>query len=485
MMKRILMLSVLILSVCTMNAKVTLPPIFADNMVLQQQSDAALWGHATPNAKVVITTTWSEVGVSVNADENGKWFARVATPSAGGPYEMTFDDGEKLVVKNILIGEVWICLGQSNMSMPMKGFTGQPVIGAAELIMGAKPSVHIRSCNVRNIKSLTVQDECPAKWYEHNPEGVALASAVGYFFAKKLHETLDVPVGIINSSWGGSMIESWIKAEVLNSEFAGEFDMSHIETGVWPKEEKGNWKNANYNRGSVLYNGMLHSLVPYTAKGFIFYHGCSNRMRYEQYKRLQPAFVKMLRDDWGNEKMPFYFTQIAPYAHGYPNRPHGGYMMWAQAQTLEKIPYSGMAPTHDVGEIAGIHPANKKAVGDRLAYIALENDYGMDYIDAKAPMPVKYDFKPGHVVVTFDAGKMGLGPIHTDLGGFELAGEDKVFFPAKARVLGEPRNQIKVYQCPEVPNPVAVRYGMKNWSKASLFNNFGIPASPFRSDDWE
>ena len=123
MMKRILMLSVLILSVCTMNAKVTLPPIFADNMVLQQQSDAALWGHATPNAKVVITTTWSEVGVSVNADENGKWFARVATPSAGGPYEMTFDDGEKLVVKNILIGEVWICLGQSNMSMPMKGFT--------------------------------------------------------------------------------------------------------------------------------------------------------------------------------------------------------------------------------------------------------------------------------------------------------------------------------------------------------------------------
>ena len=484
-MKRFLSICILLTSVCLMDAKVSLAPIFADHMVLQQQTDAAIWGHATPKAKVSISTTWSESVTVVKADADGRWFARVATPVAGGPYEISFNDGEELVLKNILIGEVWICLGQSNMTMPMKGFTGQPVEGAAELIMGAKPSVQIRSCKVKSTKSLTVQDECPATWYEHTPTGVSKASAVAYFFAKNLHETLEVPVGVITAAWGGAMIEAWIKEEVLRKDFADEFSFSHLESQVWPPEEKGNWRKENKNLCSVLYNGMLHSIVPFTAKGFIFYHGCSNVYRHEQYKRLQPAFVKMLREEWGNDKMPFYFTQIAPYQHEGKDRPEAAYMMWAQAQTLEMIPYSGMATTHDVGDLAAIHPPKKKQVGDRLAYLALENDYGLDYIDAKAPFPINFEFKEGQVIVTFDTGKMGVSPIHTDLSGFELAGEDKVFYPAVGRVLGAPRTSIMVYNCPEVPHPVAVRYGMRNYSEASLFNNFGIPVTPFRSDDWE
>ena len=160
-------------------------------------------------------------------------------------------------------------------------------------------------------------------------------------------------------------------------------------------------------------------------------------------------------------------------------------MMWAQAQTIEMIPHSGMVTTLDVGDLAAIHPPKKKEVGDRLAYLALENDYGLDYIDAKAPFPIKFEFKEGQVIVTFATGKMGVSPIHTDLSGFELAGEDKVFYPAVGRVLGAPRTSIMVYNCPEVPHPVAVRYGMRNYSEASLFNNFGIPVTPFRSDDWE
>ena len=159
--------------------------------------------------------------------------------------------------------------------------------------------------------------------------------------------------------------------------------------------------------------------------------------------------------------------------------------MWAQAQTLELIPNSGMACLHDAGEFACIHPANKKAVGDRLAFQALENDYGVKGIDSKTPIPVKFEFKDGEAIVTFDFCSRGLSPISTDLDGFELAGEDKVFYPAKGRLLGGDRKQIKVYQCPEVPNPVAVRYGMKNWSVATLYNCFGIPATPFRSDNWE
>ena len=477
-MKKFLFLFVsLLCTAAVMHAKVELPPIFADNMVLQQQSDAAVWGKAEPGAKITITTTWSKAKTVVNAGEDGKWFARLATPVAGGPYEITFNDGDKVTVKNVLIGEVWICSGQSNMEMPMKGFLGQPVDGSTDLILEAKPATLIRSCNLKKTRTFEPQETCEATWYEHTPEGVAEASATAYFFAKRLYDVLGIPVAVINVSWGGTPIEGWMNPELLKSEFADEINLSNLVNKEWPK------KGAHQVPG-VLYNGMLHSVVPYTAKGFIWYQGCNNRARFEQYKRLQPAFVKMLREEWGNDKMPFYFTQIAPYKYGDPDKSEAGYMMWAQAQTLELIPNSGMACLHDAGELACIHPANKKVVGDRLAFQALENDYGVKGIDSKTPIPVKFEFKDGEAIVTFDFCSRGLSPISTDLDGFELAGEDKVFYPAKGRLLSGKRNQIKVYQCPEVPNPVAVRYGMKNWSVATLYNCFGIPATPFRSDNW-
>ena len=477
-MKRILAISALLFGVAMMlNAKVELPAVFADNMVLQQQTDAAVWGKSAPGAKIVITSTWSKKKTVVNADADGKWFTHIATPKAGGPYEITFNDGDKLTLKNVLIGEVWICSGQSNMEMPMKGFYGQPVAGAHELIFGAKPSVPIRSCNVARQISLEPKDECEARWYEHTPEGVANASATAYYFAKKLYETLEVPVAVINVSWGGTPIESWMSPELLRTEFASEVNMKHFETGVLPNSYQSHC-------AGVLYNGMLLSVVPFTAKGFLWYQGCTNRHWPERYKRLQPAFAKMLRQEWENDSMPFYFVQIAPYEYEGPDKPKAGYMMWAQAQTLELIPNSGMAATHDAGEYACIHPANKKVVGDRLAYQALENDYGVGGFDSKTPIPVKFEFKEGEALVSFGFCALGLCPINKDLEGFELAGEDKVFHPAKARIIGGESKQIKV-TCPEVPNPVAVRYGMKNWSTATLFNNFGIPVTPFRSDDWE
>ena len=219
MKKLILIIGLFCLSVSLTFAKVELPPIFADNMVLQQQSDAALWGKSEPNAKVVITTTWSKNKTVVSSDADGKWFARIATPAAGGPYDITFNDGEKLTLKNVLIGEVWICAGQSNMEMQMKGFPAQPVEGATELIFSAKPSTLIRSCNLKRERSFEPQEVCPATWYEHTPEGVYEASATAYFFAKKLYEVLEVPVGIINVSWGGTPIEAWMNPEMLRNEF--------------------------------------------------------------------------------------------------------------------------------------------------------------------------------------------------------------------------------------------------------------------------
>lgn len=477
-MKRLLTL-IALLAVTLLNsyAKVELAPLFADNMVLQRDSEAAIWGRAEPGARVVITSTWAKGKTVVHADDQGRWNVMLATPSAGGPHELTFNDGDRLTLKNILIGEVWICAGQSNMEMTMRGFMGQPVEGAAELILTAKPSVPIRSCNLSRIKSLELEEECDARWFEHTSEGVAEASATAYFFAKRLCDVLGVPVGIINVSWGGSPIEAWMNPELLRREFAEEFSFAHLDSMTWPEENP--WKAPG-----VLYNGMLHSVAPYTAKGFLWYQGCDNISRYEQYKRLQPAFVKMLRQEWGNDRMPFYFTQIAPYGYFNPDAPDAGYMMWAQAQTLEMIPYSGMAATHDVGEVNCIHPADKKSVGDRLAFLALVNDYGYEGIDAATPIPIDFKFEEGQAIVTFEAGHMGLSPLSKDVDGFELAGEDGIFYPAKGIVLWNNPKKVLVYKCPQVQKPVAVRYGMKNWSEATVFNCFGVPISPFRSDNY-
>lgn len=477
-MKRLLTL-IALLAVTLLNsyAKVELAPLFADNMVLQRDSKAAIWGKAEPGARVVITSTWAKGKTIVHADDQGRWNVMLATPSAGGPHELTFNDGDRITLKNILIGEVWICAGQSNMEMTMRGFMGQPVEGAAELILTAKPSVPIRSCNLSRIKSLELEEECDARWFEHTSEGVAEASATAYFFAKRLCDVLGVPVGIINVSWGGSPIEAWMNPELLRREFAEEFSFAHLDSMTWPEENP--WKAPG-----VLYNGMLHSVAPYTAKGFLWYQGCDNISRYEQYKRLQPAFVKMLRQEWGNDRMPFYFTQIAPYGYFNPDAPDAGYMMWAQAQTLEMIPYSGMAATHDVGEVNCIHPADKKSVGDRLAFLALVNDYGYEGIDAATPIPIDFKFEEGQAIVTFEAGYMGLSPLSKDVDGFELAGEDGIFYPAKGIVLWNNPKKVLVYKCPQVQKPVAVRYGMKNWSEATVFNCFGVPISPFRSDNY-
>ena len=469
-MRKILALFVFFLAaLIEMSAKISLPPVFADNMVLQQCSDAALWGTAKPESKVVITPSWSGKKTIVRADKDGNWFVRIATPVAGGPYEIVFSDGEKFSLKNVLIGEVWICSGQSNMYQKMKGYEGQPVEDAAEYISEADPSVPIRICNIRLTRSMTPQRECGATWFVHDQTGVAMSSAVAYFFALKLHKALKVPVAVINTSWGGSRIEQWIKRDVIDKEFPGEFEVGEIVEG-------------KPGPASCIYNGMLRSLIPYTVKGFLWYQGESNIARFEQYKRLQPAFVKMLRDEWGNERMPFYFAQIAPYRYAGEDGSSAGYMMWAQAQTLKEIPYSGMVATHDVGSRYCVHPPKKKQVGDRFAYLALANDYGFKEIDAVTPVPKEFVFEGNKAMVLFEVGKLGVGPTNTDLSGFELAGEDRIFYPAVARVDKDCKS-ITVTS-PHVAKPIAVRYGIKNWSEASLFNSFGIPVSPFRSDSW-
>lgn len=455
-------------------ARVTLPDVISDNMVVQRNSDVKLWGKAAPGRRVKVQVSWNTATYTAKVPDDGNWAVSVPTPDAGGPYTISFDDGEKIYVQNVLSGEVWFCSGQSNMEMPMKGFMGQPVENSAEYILAAKEETPIRMCNVKREFAFEKKDNCSCKWDVHTPKAVMNTSATAYFFALRLWETLGVPVGIIHSSWGGTPIQAWMDRELIEAEFPGEFDLSAYQTG---KREKAQ------NVAGTLYNAMIHPLVNYTIKGVIWYQGCANRGNPEQYKRLQPSFAKMLREKWDNPQMPFYFTQIAPYRYGDPQEREAGYMMWAQAQTLDLIPFSGMATTHDIGETATIHPRKKKEVGDRLAYLALANNYGFNFLDAKAPVPTSFKFEDGKAIVSFKVGAMGLNPINRKLASFEVAGEDRVFYPAVAKVSAN-RKEVEV-SAPEVPAPVAVRYGIRNVSEASLFNSAGIPATPFRSDDWE
>lgn len=471
-MKRIFIVAILLIEAVAMQAKVVPAPVFADNMVLQQQTEVALWGKADPDSKVVISTTWSKEKIVAYAGEDGRWSAGLQTPAAGGPYEITFNDGDKLTLTGVLIGEVWICAGQSNMEMPLKGFEAQPVAGSADVILGARPSVPVRVCKVKKTVAYEVRDTCPARWIRHVPAEIGDASATAYFFARRLHETLGVPVGVVDVSVGGSYIESWMDENLLRKEFDGEFDYSHLE-------KKSKVRAKAHHDPCVLYNGMLKSVAGYTAKGFVWYQGCSNVHDPDQYRRLQPAFVRMLRKEWNNEDMPFYYTQIAPHKSNTPD------MMWAQALNARDIPNSAMATLHDAGEYTCIHPAEKKVVGDRLAYLALTRDYGYEgIIDAMTPMPSGYEFNEGAAIVTFDTGSLGLSPRSQDLDGFELAGEDGIFYPAKAVVLRGgvwKAKSIKVYKCPQVQKPVAVRYAWSLWCPSTLFNCSGIPATPFNS----
>ena len=456
-----------------LTAKVELPSIFSDGMVLQQNENVAFWGKSD-GKKVAVSVSWSKKKLSVTPDSDGKWFLRVPTPSAGGPYEITFNDGEKLTLRNVLIGEVWFCSGQSNMEMPLRGFEGQPVEHGMEYIVGAKPQVPIRICNIPNKKSLAPILSTEGVWKENRPENVGNISAVAYFFACRLHAVLDIPIGIIVCDWGGSAIEAWIRRDILERDFPGEFDTSILDGGEISERRVGN--------PCILYNGMVSPLIPFTFKGIIWYQGETNRGRPEQYTRLQPAYVKMMRELFQNPEAPFYFTQIAPYPYGqYGGLFTSGYFYEAQQKCLELIPHSGMAATVDVGSYYTIHPPKKKEIGDRLAYLALVNDYGLKGVNPVSPTYKSVEFSGADAIVTFETDALGLAPRKTPLEGFELAGEDRVFHPATAIA---DKNTVTV-SSEKVPAPVAVRYCFRNWGQGSLFNAFGIPALPFRTDSWD
>jgi sialate O-acetylesterase len=472
-------LTFLLFLVTSLQAKVKLPSILADNMVLQQKTAVKLWGWANENTTIKVTTSWDKKTYTSLSDSKGSWLLKVNTPDAGGPFFIVISDGEVLILNNILIGEVWFCSGQSNMEMPMQGFPRQPVKGGNEVIAKASLRVPIRMFTTDSKDGDWVrqfdkkpQSNCKGQWLENSSENVANTSATAYYFAKYVQEVLGIPVGIIVSSWGGSIVESWMSREAIAP-------FTQINISVLDDTTAITKPNST---PCVLYNAKIAPLLNFTIKGFLWYQGESNRKNADLYASLMPAFVSDLRNKWNIGNFPFYFVQIAPFKYEGADSTSAARLREVQLQNMSAIPNAGMVTTMDIGHPSFIHPVDKATVGERLALWALGATYGRKGFGYAPPVYQSMEIRGKKIYVDFKSAGKGIYPMWTSLKGFEIAGEDKVFYPANAEI--ETASTRLVVWNEIITNPVAVRYAYKNYVEASIFGLSGLPVAPFRTDSW-
>ena len=465
-MRNYFLLAVLIfLSNCSFS-QTRLPAMFSDNMVLQQQQMVSVWGVDNPNAKITVRGSWGKNATAIT-DSKGQWKLKLQTPAAGGPYKVVIKGSKEVTLKNVLIGEVWFCSGQSNMEMPVKGYSNQPVIGSNETILNSSND-NIRFLNTPRSASITPLYDVKGEWNAVGPATTGNFSATAYYFAKKLQLVLNVPVGIIQSAWGASTIESWMDKQSL----------SEFKNKVIPETLPDSLPNRT---PTILYNSMLHPYIGYTIKGVLWYQGEANRENANEYHALFTSMISSWRKQWQQGDFPFYFVQIAPFE---PGKVNAAFLREAQLQTMLSVKNTGMAVTMDIGERTVIHPAQKEQVGNRLAYWALAKDYNVKGLAFSGPVFKELQkMANGRLMLTFDYCDQGLTSFGKPLTDFEIAGEDKVFYPAQAMIRND-KNGVLVVWSDAVKNPVSVRYAFKNWAEGSLFNTQGLPASSFRTDSW-
>lgn len=457
-------------------AKVEVPSFFSNGMVLQQQSSVRIWGRSD-KSKVTIVTSWDKKKYEVQTNADGKWTTQVSTVAAGGPFTIEIGDGDGTVfIQDVLLGEVWLASGQSNMEMPLKGFKNQPVYKADETVKGSENN-NIRFFNVENKSWGEPLEDTRGHWLPASPQNTANFSATAYFFAKELHEKLNVPIAIIQSDWGGTPVQAWMGKDALKP-FAKRTKINEIGNQAY--EKKG--------EPTGLYNGMIHPLVGYGIKGVIWYQGEANRSAPSLYAKLFPAMVTQWRQDWKIGDFPFYYVQIAPYSSLKPDDTNpqalrldrfSPYLRDYQLKAQADIPNSGMAVLTDAGSASTIHPPDKETVGRRLSYWALNKTYGKNDIPYSGPVFKSQKIQGNALVLSFDHAE-GLYLKKSTSNNFEIAGEDAMFYPAVAVVKG---TDIYV-SSPSVNKPVAVRYAFKSWVEGDLFNGHNLPASTFKTDHW-
>ncbi|MFI3306180.1 MAG: sialate O-acetylesterase [Rikenellaceae bacterium] len=478
----------------SLRAEVTMGSIWGDGMVLQRNAEL-LVGGKSDGESVTVTTSWSGKSKYRAAVVEGQWSVEIPTPESDGtPHTMTFDDGDRLTLSNILLGDVWLLMGQSNMQMPMSGFGSgdlriacnylkhQHVEGAAAVISRANPSQSIRLFTAEFNPQRRPQERAEGAWQLNTPEAVRDFSATGYFFGKVLQESLDIPIGLVSVNRGASTIETWMSREVLES--VGITDLSVLDREKLP--------NAAYQKPCYLYNGMVAPLKGVSVAGAIWYQGESNMARREEYLSLFPAFVAGLRSHFRGGEFPLYYAQIAPFCGDGLDKFDVVLMRETMVKLMDITPRTGMVALTDIGESEVHHPRFKREVGERLAMWALADKYAPGCVDCRAPeyrsMSVTYDAaqRQKGVALSFDYATTGFhfAERNSTSTQFEIAGEDRVFYPAQVKLINNKGAMIWVW-CKEVAEPVAARYAFHNYADGDLFNAAGMAVSSFRTDDWE
>jgi len=462
-------LSLIIFFVYTLkcSAGIQLPEVFGSNMVIQSGRSFCIWGQADPCKTVHINVSWQGKSAAVAVEKSGQWKTVFAPPGTSGPHRIEISADKSLIIfENIWCGEVWLACGQSNMEMPVGNIIPKVYEGVLDYQQEIAEANYplIKFFTPKYKKTYMPPTEYDGKWVNCSPETVKTFSAVGYFFARRLQRDLKVPTGIINCSWGATKIELWIPEKQILG--CPEFSSALNEPRKYPH----------------LYKTLIEPLAPFSIRGAIYYQGESNVGNAFQYDKLMSKLINGWRSEWGQGDFPFYYVQIAPCANFYKS---GSSTLLRDAQRMAmSIPNTGMVVTTDIAEPCApsphnIHPMNKQEVGRRLALWALNRTYRKN-VACSGPIYKKMKTEDDKIRVYFDSTDGGLKAISESLAGFTIAGQDKNFVEAQAAIEG---NTVIVFGS-KVSRPIAVRFGWTDTPMPNIFNEAGLPASPFRTDDW-
>lgn len=445
-------------------AQLRLPSVIGDNMVLQQQSSVTLWGWANPSQKIMITTSWNNKTDSAAATRDAKWKMTLQTPAAGGPYTVGIKAGnDAITLNNVFIGEVWVCSGQSNMEYNSYNQGSKDI--EPELKKALNNNIHFFL--EPKATALYPQDDCKARWAIADSNTLKSFSQVAYFFAQRLNREMNVPIGLIEAAWGGTPAETWTPAAVVNADEAlTEASRKQTPADWWPY-----WPG-------YTYNGMIAPITNYNIAGALWYQGEGNTAAPYTYASLLTAMIKSWRNAW-NKDFPFYLVQIAPFTYG---TPYSGSIIQEQQAKVLALANTGMVVTTDlVPDTTDIHPPMKKAVGDRLAGLALAKTYHKSGTAYASPMYKNINIEGNKAIISFNNAEDGLMVKGNTVSQLYVAGNDKIFYPAEAKISG---NKL-VVSGDKVKQPVAVRFGFSNAAVGNLFSKSGLPVAPFRTDDWD
>ena len=458
---------VLAFIMCTGNAvtaEISFPSIIGTHMVLQQKTSVTLWGWCDPMEEVKIKPGWDTVTYTAIGDNRANWKITIPTPAAGGPYTISFAGYNTVTIEDVLIGEVWLCGGQSNMEFSANKGIKQAIEEAPNAT-----NKSIRFFYVEKASSDILQNNCKGEWKVCTPADMKRFSAIGYFFGKKLQEQLNVPVGLINANWGGTPAEVWLPAELVEQDSL----LKKSKGKLWASDE---WWPV---QPGVCYNAMIYPISNYTLAGVTWYQGESNTDAAFTYQQLFATLINSWRQAWKKE-LPFYYVQIAPSSH-YQGLYTGALLREAQAKCLS-LPNTGMVVVHDlITDVNDIHPQNKKDVGLRLANYALSVQYHQNGIPYKSPLYKDMEIKGSKAIIRFTNVLTGIKSVNGSPAGFLIAGNDKMFLPADVKIDGDK----VVVSNKNIQLPVAVRFAFNNTVVPNLFTNEGLPVASFRTDDWE